>query len=90
MFKVDEIKCVGCAACMDVCPVAAISISNGKAKIDAATCIHCEKCVPVCPQGAIYSEKGAGQQGSSTPGTQMFPNAGFGLGRGLGRGMGRG
>ena len=53
MFKVNEEKCVGCAACVNVCPAGAISMSNDKAKIDAANCVNCGKCVQVCPQEAI-------------------------------------
>ena len=52
-YKIDEEKCVGCAACVDACPTAAISIGDdGKAKIDAEKCISCGTCAAVCPVGA--------------------------------------
>ncbi|MEJ2355094.1 MAG: 4Fe-4S binding protein [candidate division WOR-3 bacterium] len=41
MFKVDETKCTGCGICLNVCPVRAISMSDGKAQIEKE---KCEKC----------------------------------------------
>lgn len=49
---VDEDTCIGCGACVDVCPVDAISM-NDKAKIDADTCTECGACVDECPVEAI-------------------------------------
>jgi len=46
-------ECVGCKACVDICPVKAIYMENGKACIDQEKCIHCGKCLPICPFGAI-------------------------------------
>lgn len=55
--KVDQTKCVGCGACMSVCPVNAISINNeGKAQIDQTKCIKCCSCNSVCPMSAINME----------------------------------
>ncbi|KAA0006878.1 MAG: 4Fe-4S dicluster domain-containing protein [Thermoplasmata archaeon] len=51
--KVDEEKCVGCGACVDVCPNGAITIENDKAKIDESKCIECGACIDTCPQGAL-------------------------------------
>ena len=50
--KVDESKCVGCGACVDVCPNGAITLDD-VAKIDESKCIECGACVDACPQGAI-------------------------------------
>lgn len=50
--KVDINKCVGCGICVDVCPVQAIRIENGKVII-SDSCIECGACVNVCPRGAI-------------------------------------
>lgn len=43
-----------CVACIDSCPVAALSLDNeGLAPaVDAAACIGCGICVPACPTGA--------------------------------------
>jgi Fe-S-cluster-containing hydrogenase component 2 len=50
---VDNEKCVGCSACVDVCPVGAITMKNDKAVINADECIDCGACVPECPSEAI-------------------------------------
>jgi electron transfer flavoprotein alpha subunit len=51
--KIDEGKCVGCAACIDTCPVAALEMKNDKAVVDADTCVDCGACVGACPTEAI-------------------------------------
>ncbi len=45
--------CSSCGACMDSCPVEAISEGDGKYTIDADTCIDCGACVAECPCEAI-------------------------------------
>ncbi|MDY7010120.1 MAG: 4Fe-4S binding protein [Planctomycetota bacterium] len=51
--KVDIEKCTGCGSCVDVCPVEAISLNDGKAVIDEDTCTECGLCVDECPEEAI-------------------------------------
>ena len=53
---VDKNKCVGCEACVAVCPVGAITMVDGKATIDNNKCILCGACVNECPQGALSKE----------------------------------
>jgi NAD-dependent dihydropyrimidine dehydrogenase PreA subunit len=50
---VDAARCIGCGACVDACPVAAVSLLDGKACVDEEKCTGCEACVDVCPEGAI-------------------------------------
>ena len=51
---IDKTKCIGCGACVSVCPVEAISFDeDGKAVIDRSKCIRCGTCEAVCPVGAI-------------------------------------
>jgi heterodisulfide reductase subunit A len=45
--------CNGCGECVDICPVNAIKMENGKAKIDPFQCVGCGACVPICPVEAI-------------------------------------
>jgi NAD-dependent dihydropyrimidine dehydrogenase PreA subunit len=50
---VDVARCRGCGACVDVCPVGAMTLVEGKAHVDEETCTRCEACVDACPEGAI-------------------------------------
>ncbi|MEJ5375875.1 MAG: [Fe-Fe] hydrogenase large subunit C-terminal domain-containing protein [bacterium] len=50
--RLDPRMCVGCAACMRVCPTEAIRIRNGKAVIRPQLCIDCGECVRVCEHNA--------------------------------------
>jgi ferredoxin len=51
--QIDHEKCIGCGACVDVCPVGALSMDNEKAVVDKETCIDCGACIPECPVEAI-------------------------------------
>ena len=53
---VDPETCTGCEACVDACPVEAISMQDDVAVVDAETCTDCESCVEVCPVEAISME----------------------------------
>lgn len=48
----DEDLCTQCEYCMDVCPVAAISIVDDCMFSDPSLCIKCCACVKECPEGA--------------------------------------
>jgi NAD-dependent dihydropyrimidine dehydrogenase PreA subunit len=50
---VDVARCIGCGACVDVCPVGAVALINGKARVHEETCTGCQACVDVCPEDAI-------------------------------------
>ena len=36
---VDSDRCMGCGACVEVCPAGAIALVEGKARVDEETCI---------------------------------------------------
>lgn len=55
MFYVDETRCSGCGACIEVCPTGAISIRGDTAVINQEGCTQCEACFHACPQQAILS-----------------------------------
>lgn len=48
----DEDLCTQCEYCIDVCPVAAISIVDDRMFSDPQLCIKCCACVKECPEGA--------------------------------------
>jgi len=52
---VDQDKCIGCGACVDVCPSSVFEMGDdGKSKvINESACIACMSCVGVCPTEAI-------------------------------------
>lgn len=51
---IDENTCIGCTACIKVCPVDAIIGSNKVMHtILAQQCTGCELCVPACPVDCI-------------------------------------
>jgi electron transport complex protein RnfB len=60
---IDEAWCIGCALCLDACPVDAIV---GAAKrmhtVIDAHCTGCELCLPVCPVDCISLIDASGQR----------------------------
>ncbi len=51
---VDKDMCIGCGACVGVCPMEALSLDDeGKSECDADKCIDCATCVSTCPVSAI-------------------------------------
>src|SRR5512136_2165803 len=60
-LRLDPVKCTGCVICLDVCPQAVLTRSNGKvtiATLDA--CIECGACQLNCPAGALSVRAGVG------------------------------
>ena len=51
--SIDQDKCIGCGACVDICPSETISMENGKAQITGTTSLSCGHCMAICPSQAI-------------------------------------
>jgi Na+-translocating ferredoxin:NAD+ oxidoreductase subunit B len=51
--KIDAELCIGCGACVDICPSEAIHLEDGKAKITITHCKKCSACINACPVEAI-------------------------------------
>ena len=51
---VDKELCIGCGACVGVCPVGALELDEeGKSESNEEICISCGACVGTCPVEAI-------------------------------------
>ena len=51
-FEIND-RCVGCLACVRVCPSQAIAVDGDTVKIVDEACIRAGACVPACPHDAI-------------------------------------
>ena len=51
--ETDPDKCVGCEACVDICPVVAITMEDGLAVVDKDWCIGCGVCATRCDFDAL-------------------------------------
>jgi Pyruvate/2-oxoacid:ferredoxin oxidoreductase delta subunit len=49
--ELDE--CIGCGACAEICPVAAVKMVEDKPRVDPDWCIGCGVCAVQCPANVI-------------------------------------
>jgi NAD-dependent dihydropyrimidine dehydrogenase PreA subunit len=60
-LALDEDACIGCGACVDVCPHGVFSLEGGIARvIRRGACMECGACAKNCPAAAISVEAGVG------------------------------
>ncbi len=52
LLIIDSDTCIGCGACVDVCPAGALSLVDGLAVADDR-CTACGACLPECPVEAL-------------------------------------
>ncbi len=50
--RIDADKCTACSACVDACPLGALSV-NDVAEVNRDVCVGCSVCIPSCGDGAI-------------------------------------
>ncbi len=55
--RVESSICDDCQACLEVCPVNAIQVKDGKAYIEPETCIGCKACITKCGRKAVKTER---------------------------------
>lgn len=54
VVRIDEARCIGCARCLDACPVDAIVGAQGLMHtVVEPWCIGCDLCLPACPVDCI-------------------------------------
>ncbi len=51
--ETDLADCIGCGACADICPVAAVKMAGEVPEVDRNWCIGCGVCAVACPAGVI-------------------------------------
>ncbi len=51
--KADPKLCTACGACIDQCPVEALTMTEALPIVDADTCITCYCCQEICPEKAM-------------------------------------
>lgn len=57
----DAVKCIGCGACVEVCPHAVFAMESGKAIVLArGRCMECGACSLNCPAAALSVDSGTG------------------------------
>ncbi|MGD2103922.1 MAG: 4Fe-4S binding protein [Anaerolineae bacterium] len=50
---IDVESCTACGACIDVCPVGAITLEESSARLAQEACTGCGVCLDACPEDAI-------------------------------------
>ena len=51
--RADPNLCTNCGACIEQCPVSALSLSTGLPQVNADLCITCFCCQEICPEKAM-------------------------------------
>jgi uncharacterized protein (DUF362 family)/Pyruvate/2-oxoacid:ferredoxin oxidoreductase delta subunit len=54
---IDPLKCVNCGACVESCPVSALSTAEPTPVFNYRLCINCLCCQEICPEHAIFQKK---------------------------------
>jgi len=52
LLEINKDKCIGCGACVDVCPFGALTLVDNIATVDDK-CTACGACLDVCPEEAL-------------------------------------
>jgi thioredoxin reductase/ferredoxin len=64
VHSINDDRCVGCDACIDVCPTEVLELVDNKSRVVRfEDCIGCEQCALVCPTTALVMHR----QGTAPP-----------------------
>ncbi|MCX5896260.1 MAG: 4Fe-4S binding protein [Proteobacteria bacterium] len=55
-MRVNREECVGCGACVNLCPRLAIRFIDDRSYIDQQSCVECGTCRAACGVDAIYAD----------------------------------
>ena len=54
LHSINDDRCIGCEACVDVCPTEVLELVSHKARVVRfADCVQCEQCMNSCPTTAL-------------------------------------
>ena len=54
LHSINDDRCIGCEACVDVCPTEVLDLVDHKVRVVRFTdCVQCEQCAHVCPTMAL-------------------------------------
>ena len=53
VHQVNTDSCVGCGACIAVCPDRILSMVGERVKVSGDSCMQCRHCVAACPENAV-------------------------------------
>lgn len=59
--QVDDALCVGCGACVEMCPFDAMSLQDGYAAVDDEGCMGCGVCIAQCAEDALALVRDTGK-----------------------------
>lgn len=54
LHSINDDRCIGCEACVDVCPTEVLELVDHKARVVRfSDCVQCEQCANACPTTAL-------------------------------------
>ena len=60
-LQLDQLACIGCGRCLEVCPHQVFAPDNGRVQLaDRDACMECGACALNCPVKAISVDSGVG------------------------------